>query len=84
MAEFTLPYLPPGTVELKKVLQKYARLGLIIAASIHLLLIGLYWGVGFLSTQAAPPPTRVVKIVKYSELGPPPSVSAREVTPAVS
>jgi TonB family protein len=84
MAEYALPNLPPGATELKNVLQKYARLGIIIAASIHLCLIGLYWGVNYLSQQEGPPPTRVIKIVKYSELGPPPSITTKEVAPAVS
>jgi TonB family protein len=85
MAEYALPNLPPGATELKQALQKYARIGIITAAVIHLSLIGLYWGVTYVSThQEGPPPTRVVKIVKYSELGPPPSISARDVAPSVS
>jgi TonB family protein len=85
MTEYVLPHLPPGATELKSVLQKYARLGIIFAASIHLFLIGLYWGVNYLSTvQVGPPPTRVIKIVKYSELGPPPSITSKEVAPSVS
>jgi TonB family protein len=56
---------------------------LVIAASIHLGIIGLYWaGVAFSKEE---PPTRVVKIMRYSELGPPPSIAATSaVAPSVS
>jgi len=85
MAEFVLPGLPPGATELKGVLRKYSTWAISIAAVIHFALIGTYYAVDYLSTSQAPPPRRVVKIVKYSELGPPPSISAsKEVAPSVS
>jgi len=85
MAAFALPGLPPGATELKKNLQKYSTWAICLAALIHFALIGTYWGVDYLSTSTEAPPVRVVKIVKYSELGPPPSISAsKEVAPAVS
>lgn len=70
--------------ELKKNYQKYLTFALIIAASIHLSLIGLYWASIYFSKEE--PPTRVVRIIKYSELGPPPSItgSSSAVAPSVS
>jgi periplasmic protein TonB len=85
MAEFVLPKLPPGATELKQYLQKYATWAIVIASAIHLTFIGTYWGIDYLSNRSDAPPTRVIKIVKYSELGPPPSISAqKEIAPAVS
>ncbi|MDD5290358.1 MAG: TonB family protein [Patescibacteria group bacterium] len=83
--EYVLPYLPPGATELKKVLQKYALFGIIVATIIFFALIGVYWGADYLSAhQVGPPPAHVIKIVKYSELGPPPSITPQEVAPSVS
>jgi protein TonB len=85
MNEYALPNLPFGATELKKILQKHALFGLIIAAVIFFALLGVYWGVDYFSThQSGPPPARVIKIVKYSELGPPPSIAPKEVAPSVS
>lgn len=85
-AEYVLSGLSPyGATELKKYLQKYAMWGIGIASLIFFLLVGLYWGSVYLSTERDAPPARVIKIVKYSELGPPPSVTASsEMAPAVS
>jgi TonB family protein len=68
---------------LKRKAKRFLTFALAIAAGIHLGLIGLYWaGVAFSKEE---PPTRVVRILKYSELGPPPSISATSaVAPSVS
>jgi len=84
MATFVIPGLRPyGAVELKKNLQKYSTIGMAIAGAVHFSLVGLYWGSTSVGKEEAPP-QRVVKIVKYSELGPPPSISSSAVAPAVS
>ncbi len=84
MSVFVLPGLCPyGAVELKRNLQKYSTVALVIATAIHFSLVGLYWGSASMAKEEAPP-ARVVKIVKYSELGPPPSISSSAVAPAVS
>jgi periplasmic protein TonB len=83
MAEYVMPGLPKyGAVELKETYQKYFSRALIIAAAFHLLLIGVYWGSTLLTREK--PPEHMIRIVKYSELGPPPSISTSEVAPAVS
>lgn len=83
MSGYVMPGLPKyGAIELKEVQQKYLTRALIIAAVCHLLLVGLYWGSTILGKEE--PPTTIVKIVKYSDLGPPPSIASTEVAPAVS
>jgi protein TonB len=69
---------------LKQKAEKYLTWGLILAAAIHLGLVGLYWGSAYFGKEEAP--TRVVRIMKYSDLGPPPSISGQQaaVAPSVS
>jgi protein TonB len=68
---------------LKRKAKKFLTIGLLIAAAIHLGLMGLYWGSIAFSKEE--PPTRVVRIMTYSELGPPPSIDATSaVAPSVS
>ncbi len=84
MAEYVLPGLPKyGATELKAVSQKYMIRGLIVGTLFELTLVGLYWGSVALSKEE--PPTRVVRIIKYSDLGPPPSIASEAaVAPSVS
>lgn len=83
MSVFVMPGLPKyGAVELKEVYQKYFTRALIYAAAFEAILLGLYYGSIALNKEE--PPTTIVKIVKYSDLGPPPSIASTEVAPAVS
>jgi protein TonB len=83
MAEFVMPGLPAyGAIELKEVHRKYMTIALIIASCIWLAMVGVYYGSKLLSTEK--PPDRIIKIVKYSELGPPPSLANTDVAPAVT
>jgi protein TonB len=83
MAEFVMPGLPKyGAVELKEVYRKYFVRALIVASTFEFLLVGVYWLSTVIKTER--PPERIVRIVKYSDLGPPPSISTSEVAPAVS
>ena len=61
--------------------QKYATRGLLIAVAIHLSAIGSYYLVGAFSEEE---PTVMVRIMKYSEMGPPPSITNTEAAPQVS
>lgn len=69
---------------LKQNYEKFLMRALIIAAAVHLGLVGGYW----LSLKASKeePPTRVVKLMKYTDLGPPPSITGQQaaVAPSVS
>ncbi len=71
-----------GALELKKVYQRYWSIGFGIAVAIHFLLIGSYYLAGLL--QKEEPPTVNVRIMKYSDLGPPPSIAATNTPPPIS
>ena len=63
-----------GAFELKRIYPKNFLRGLITAVIIHFLLIGLYYFIQTINVEdeeAMP----VVRIMKYSELGPPPSIT---------
>ena len=71
-----------GSVELKAVYQKYWTIGMCIAIAIHLLIVGSYYLVGLLSAEE--PPVAHVRILKYSDLGPPPSITTANTPPPIS
>lgn len=71
-----------GAVELKKVYQKYWLIGFAIAVAIHFILIGSYYLVGLLSEEE--PPMVTVRIMKYSDLGPPPSITSANTPPPIA
>ena len=71
-----------GAVELKSWSHKFLGRSLVIAAVIHFAAIGSYYGVGLLMEEDEPIIT--VRIRKYSELGPPPSLQNNQAAPAVA
>jgi len=58
-----------GAFELRGLYQKYAARALIFAAIFHFAAIGVYYGAVYLTTEDEPVYT--VRIMKYSDLGPP-------------
>jgi periplasmic protein TonB len=83
MSVFVMPGLPKyGAVELKEVYQKHFSRAMIVATAFELAILGIYYGSTILSKEK--PPEHIVRIVKYSDLGPPPSISTSDVAPAVS
>lgn len=63
-----------GAGELKKLYKKYTTIALAIAMAFHFLGVGAYWGTVYLSREDDP--KGIVKlIVRYSDLGPPPSLT---------
>jgi TonB family protein len=64
-----------GAAELKRNSRRFLIRGLAGAGLIHLLIIGLFWIYAWLFPEVVKPKTRVVRIMKYEELGPPPSVA---------
>ncbi len=84
MSELVIPMTTDyGAPELKKNYQKYFSSGLVIAMAFHMLLVGGYWASVYLAKEE--PPVRVIRVLKYSELGPPPSIAGTSaVAPAVS
>jgi periplasmic protein TonB len=71
-----------GMRELRALYQKYASIALAIGISVHFLVIGIYWLVGYLSTEEDP--VINVRIMKYTDLGPPPSLTNTETAPQVA
>jgi periplasmic protein TonB len=71
-----------GAVELKAVYHKYRWWGLGIAIAIHAAIIGSYYITGLLQNEE--PPMVMVRLLKYSDLGPPPSIAAANTPPPVS
>ncbi|HWP83255.1 MAG TPA: energy transducer TonB [Bacteroidota bacterium] len=71
-----------GANELKIVYQKFLTRGLLIAAALHLSGIGGYWGTVYLAKENEP--VRTVRILKYSEMGPPPSITNTQAAPAIA
>lgn len=81
-ATVTAPIAQYGGVELKANYQKYWTIGFAIALAIHMSLIGTYYLVQVLTAEEAP--TMMVRMVKYSELGPPPSMTSANTPPPIS
>lgn len=71
-----------GSAELKAVYQKYWAIGLCIAIAIHLVIVGSYYLVELL--RAEEPPVMTVRIMKYSDLGPPPSITSANTPPPIA
>lgn len=71
-----------GATELKRVAQRYMAWGLGLAGALHLVGVGAWWASTHWRHQA--PPERTVRVMKYSELGPPPSISTANAPAAVA
>jgi periplasmic protein TonB len=82
MATATTAQNPYGYLELRKLTQKYSLTALIIAAAFHMAAMGTYYGV--LKLMEEDEPTYSVRIMKYSDLGPPPSITNSQTAPAVT
>jgi protein TonB len=70
-----------GMRELRGLYQKYASMALAIAIGLHCIIIGGYYLMQVLSAEEDPVMT--VRILKYTELGPPPSITNNEAAPQV-
>lgn len=70
-----------GMRELRSLYQKYGTYALTSAILLHFLVIGGYYLYQYLSADEEP--TMTVRIMKYSELGPPPSITNTEAAPQV-
>ena len=71
-----------GAYELRGLYQKYATRALVFASVFHFVGIGVYYGAVYLMTDDEP--VYSVRIMKYSDLGPPPSITNSQAAPAVS
>jgi len=75
---------PYGRLEVKGVFYKNMFRGLLISVLIHLAIVGSYYLAQYLGEDEDNIPTVNVRILKYSDLGPPPSISAVPPPPSVS
>lgn len=83
MSELAIPVSGPyGAIELKEKYQKYMRNALLFAILLHFFGVGIYWLTIYL--QQDDEPTIMVRILKYSELGPPPSINDNASAPAIA
>jgi protein TonB len=71
-----------GASPLKQFAQKYTGIGLALAIALHLVGIGAFWGLRYFSREEenkAP-----IVMLKYSELGPPPSITNQQAIPQIA
>lgn len=71
-----------GAIELKTNYQKYWMIGFGIAVIIHGLVLGSYYLSQVLGQEEAP--TVMVRVMKYSDLGPPPSIANANTPPPIA
>lgn len=76
------PRVEYGRSELRKTFQKNFARGMIISFIIHAIFFGSYYAIKYLAEEDDIPMVSV-RIMKYSDLGPPPSISAIPPPPAV-
>jgi protein TonB len=74
---------PYGVLELRKLYPKNVVRALIIAAVVHFAAIGSYFVIQWLHSEDEPIYSARV-VMKYSDLGPPPSLTSSAAAPAVS
>ena len=74
---------PYGRLELRKSWERNFVRGLTISVAIHLLIVGSYYITDYLGEDEKVP-TVSVRILKYSDLGPPPSISNVPPPPSVA
>jgi periplasmic protein TonB len=71
-----------GAPLLRKLAKKYTGWGLAIAVAFHIAGVGAYWGAQYLNEENDNIPT--VRLLTYTELGPPPSISNQEALAQVA
>lgn len=69
--------------ELRNKLHRHLTFGLIASALLHVLFIAGYYGIEYLKSSIEEERIVKVRILKYSDLGPPPSITNSLTTPTV-
>ena len=82
MAQALAVTIKYGAAELKTVYQKYMTFGMIIGSSICFSAVGSYYLAEWLTEEEEP--IHTVRILKYTDLGPPPSMQSSQAAPAVA
>lgn len=80
---FIVPYknYGYGAIELKLYAQKAMMIALGLSCAFMFSAIGSYYGIGWLLEEDEP--VHMVRILKYTDLGPPPSIQNQQAAPAV-
>jgi len=71
-----------GAAELKQVQHRYMAWAVGLAGALHVLLVGVWWVTEHWHGEE--PPSHTVRVMKYSELGPPPSISSANAPAAIA
>src|SRR5262245_42727560 len=82
VAAAAVPGRTYGAAELKSSYQKYWMVGFSIAVGIHFMIVGGYYAAQYLREEE--PPVMNVRIMKYSDLGPPPSITNANTPPPIA
>jgi protein TonB len=69
--------------ELRRALQINLERGLLVSAIVHVVLISGYYGIEYYKSLEEEAPVVKVRIMKYSDLGPPPSITNSMSAPVV-
>ncbi len=79
-----VPYKNPGygAVEVKAIAQKAMMIAITLSGTLAFSAIGSYHGIGWLLEDEEP--VRMVRLMKYTDLGPPPSIQNTQAAPAVA
>lgn len=80
---FVVPYknYGYGAIELKLYAQKAMSIAMMLSSTFMFGTIGSYYGIGILLEEDEP--AHMVRILKYTDLGPPPSIQNQQAAPAV-
>jgi protein TonB len=76
-------YLIQGHQELKRLRYKYTSISWFISSTLSFAIVGGYHGITYLISQMEEAPTVHLRILKYTDLGPPPSIANTEALPQV-
>jgi protein TonB len=76
-------FLLQGHQELKSLRYKYTSLSLLISSALSFSVMGGYHGITYWLTQMEEAPTVRLRVLKYTDLGPPPSIANTEALPQV-
>ncbi len=71
-----------GAIEVKMIAQKAMMIAITLSGTLAFAFIGAYYGIGYLLEEEEP--VRMVRLMKYTDLGPPPSIQNTQAAPAVA
>lgn len=66
----------PARFELRKAIRRNTIRGLVVSVALHFLFLGVYFVNEWIASREEKAPTVQVRLMRYSELGPPPSIAS--------